>query len=81
MPIFEKGKYPRTGQKGVTGGWPDITKVPGDGEVVKPYRSDMPERSAAHSADQTEDIFGVGQAVQRGSPDSRAGKIPAKPNV
>lgn len=66
------------GRTGATrGGWPDITKVPGDGDVIKPHMpGGMPASSAAEAADKTQDIFGVGSAKQRGSPDSKAGKIP-----
>lgn len=78
MSVFKNSKAQPKGRTGkANGGWPDISKVPGDGDVVKPHMPDgMPAGSAAMAADETEDVFGVGKAKQRGSPESRAGKIP-----
>lgn len=78
MSVFRNSKPQPKGKMGMPkGGWPDISKVPGNGDVVKPYHPDgMPAGSAAMAADETENIFGQGRAKQRGAPSSRAGKIP-----
>jgi hypothetical protein len=77
MSVFKNSKPQPKGKMGAPkGGWPDITKVPGDGDVVKPnVPGGMPAGSAAHAADDTENLFGVGRAKQRGSEKSRMGKI------
>lgn len=82
MSVFRNGKPQPKGRKGdVRGGWPDISKVPGDGDVIKPHYEGRPESHASHQADATQDIFGVGTAKQRAAPSARAGKIPSGGDV
>jgi hypothetical protein len=78
MTAFKGSKPMPKGRNGnARGGWPDISKVPGNGDVVKPYDPCRHPGSAAQAADDVEAAFkGMGHAKQRGSREQMAGKIP-----
>lgn len=64
MSVFRNAKKPAGRKMGVTGGWPKLNPVPGDGDVIKPAGGLSPA-SSAHAADEVEGAFGVGKAKQR----------------